>query len=66
MVRDLLFAARKILDCANPDCRKSCTRCLNDYSNQAYWLDFERHPALAWIETILIDAGLKITPASPL
>jgi hypothetical protein len=60
--RDLLLSARKILNCANPDCITSCTRCLNDYSNQRFWLDFERRPALAWIETILIDANVKIDP----
>jgi len=60
--RDLLLAARKILACVNPDCITSCTSCLNDYSNQRFWLDFERRPTLAWIESILIDAGLTIDP----
>ena len=59
---DLLLAARKILSCKNPDCVTSCTRCLNDYSNQRFWSDFERRPALAWIEAILLDAGVKILP----
>ncbi|MFT6533946.1 MAG: plasmid stabilization system protein ParE [Limimaricola cinnabarinus] len=59
---DLLMAARNILACRNPDCLTSCTRCLNDYSNQRYWSDFERRPALAWIETILLDAGTRIDP----
>jgi len=59
---DLLMAARRILNCENPDCVTSCTRCLNDYSNQRLWADFERHPALAWVEAILLDADLKITP----
>ncbi|AXS40980.1 DEAD/DEAH box helicase [Breoghania sp. L-A4] len=57
---DLLLAARKILDCLNPDCVSSCTRCLNDYSNQRFWPDFERRPALAWIESILISSGEKV------
>ncbi len=60
--RDILLEARKILDCENQNCVTSCTRCLNDYSNQKYWAEFERRPALAWIESILIDAGEKITP----
>jgi hypothetical protein len=60
MARDLLLSARKILDCVNQDCTTSCTRCLNDYSNQRYWPDFERRPALAWIETILTEAGVEI------
>ncbi len=50
---DLLKAAHKILSCKNPNCVSSCTQCLNDYSNQRFWPDFERRPALAWIETIL-------------
>lgn len=62
LARDLLMAARKILNCPNPDCETSCTRCLNDYSNQRYWTDFERRPAQAWIEAILISAGTKIKP----
>ena len=60
--RDLLLAARRILICPNPDCATSCTRCLNDYSNQALWPDFDRHPVLAWIEAILLEAGIHITP----
>ena len=60
--RDLLLAARRILACVNPDCITSCTSCLNDYSNQRFWLDFERRPTLAWIESILIDDELTIDP----
>lgn len=60
--RDLLLTARGILSCTNPHCMTSCTRCLSDYSNQRFWTDFERFPALAWIETILLDAGVAITP----
>lgn len=60
--RDLLLYARHIVNCENPDCITSCTRCLNDYSNQRLWLEFERRPALAWIESILIDAGVDIDP----
>ena len=62
MAQDLLLAARGILACPNPDCETSCTRCLNDYSNQRLWPEFERKPALAWIEAILLDAGVAITP----
>ncbi|SIT05278.1 protein of unknown function [Roseivivax lentus] len=60
--RDLLFAAHRILDCRNPHCITSCTRCVNDYSNQRLWPEFDRAPARAWIETILRDAG--VTPLS--
>lgn len=62
LAADLLIAARKILNCPNPDCETSCTRCLNDYSNQRHWTDFERRPAQAWIESILISAGVEIQP----
>jgi hypothetical protein len=61
-MRDLLLAARGILACPNPGCETSCTRCLNDYSNQRLWPDFERKPALAWLESILLSAGVKIDP----
>ncbi|MBB4571516.1 DEAD/DEAH box helicase [Rhizobium leucaenae] len=60
LARDLLLSARKILNCENPDCITSCTRCLNDYSNQRFWPEFERRPALAWIESILVDAGVEL------
>ena len=59
-MRDLLLAARSILACPNPDCETSCTRCLNDYSNQRLWTDFDRRPALAWIEAILLGEGIDI------
>ncbi|KPF84184.1 hypothetical protein IP70_16725 [alpha proteobacterium AAP38] len=62
LARDLFLAARNVLNCPNPDCKTSCTRCLNDYSNQRYWPDFERRPAQAWIETILLESGEKIEP----
>jgi hypothetical protein len=62
LVRDLLLQARTILLCPNPDCQTSCTACLNDYSNQNFWPEFNRKPALAWIEALLIDAGVKIDP----
>ncbi len=62
LARDLLIAAREILNCPNLDCETSCTRCLNDYSNQRYWTDFERRPAQAWIESILISAGVDVKP----
>ncbi|MEA5160991.1 DEAD/DEAH box helicase [Cereibacter johrii] len=54
---DLLMAARDVLACPNPDCVTSCTRCLNDYSNQRLWGDFDRRPALAWVEAILANAS---------
>jgi hypothetical protein len=60
--QDLLMAARNVLACSNPECVSSCTHCLNDYSNQRHWPEFERRPALAWIESILMDVGVDIDP----
>ena len=57
MASDLLRAARKILDCPNKECVTSCTRCLNDYSNQRYWAEFDRKAALRWIDDILTRVG---------
>ena len=62
LASDLLLAARNILNCPNPDCVTSCTRCLNEYSNQRHWMDFNRRPAQAWIEAILLDGGVEISP----
>ncbi|MFC0810406.1 DUF1998 domain-containing protein, partial [Ensifer sp. P24N7] len=62
LARDLLLSARAILKCENPDCVTSCTRCLTDYSNQRFWPEVERRPALAWIESILVDAGVELDP----
>ncbi len=53
-VTKLVFTARKILDCSEGDkCETSCSRCLNDYSNQWLWDKFERVPALTWISELL-------------
>ncbi|WP_436399412.1 DEAD/DEAH box helicase [Roseobacter sp. S98] len=61
---DLLLSARSVLDCKDPHCLTSCPSCLNDYSNQKIWHALNRHPALAWIEKMLLDAGVHITPQS--
>ena len=53
-VTKLVFTARKILDCSEGDiCETSCSRCLNDYSNQWLWDKFERVPTLTWISELL-------------
>ncbi len=49
----LLAEARDILDCSNEDCATSCSRCLNEYSNQYYWDDFDRQPCRNWIDSLL-------------
>lgn len=54
-MRDLLIAARSVLDCTNPHCVRACVRCLHDYSNQRIWHELDRQPALAWVEAILAE-----------
>lgn len=51
--RSLVAAAVNVLDCSRPNCATSCSHCLNDYSNQAYWDVFDRVPALGWLRAIL-------------
>ena len=52
--RALIGRAVAVLDCPRGDaCESSCSRCLNDYSNQAQWDRFDRHPVLAWLRTLL-------------
>jgi len=52
--RRLLSKAAEILDCERGEkCQTSCVRCLNDYSNQAYWDRFNRHFSLKWLLEIL-------------
>ena len=59
-MKELLLEARTVLDCVNEHCVRSCPRCLNEYSNQAIWHELDRHPVLAWVEAMLLDAGVKI------
>ena len=52
-VQNLINIAMKILDCPLGDkCETSCTKCLNDYSNQMYWDKFDRKPALRWLNEV--------------
>jgi hypothetical protein len=52
--RALIGRAVAVLDCPRGDaCESSCSRCLNDYSNQAQWDRFDRHPVLAWLRSLL-------------
>ena len=60
----LLLSARSVLDCPDPTCVRCCTRCLNDYSNQRIWHQFDHRSALTWIEAMLIAASIKITSKS--
>lgn len=56
----ILTEAHAVLDCSNVHCTSSCTQCLNDYSNQKQWLDFDRLPVLTWVETILSQGNVKL------
>ena len=52
--RNLLSRALEILDCPRQEeCKTSCSRCLNDYSNQQYWDQFHRHTAADWLKGLL-------------
>jgi hypothetical protein len=53
--RALVSAAIRVVDCRRPDCATSCSQCINDYSNQAYWDVFDRLPVLAWLRALLSD-----------
>jgi hypothetical protein len=56
--RALFGRALAMLDCPRGDnCETSCSRCLNDYSNQAQWGKFNRHPVLAWLQTLLATSA---------
>lgn len=55
--RVLLGRAIAILDCPRGStCETSCSRCLNDYSNQAHWEQFDRHPVLNWLRDLLAES----------
>lgn len=49
--KDLVDRAMQVLDCP-ADCGSSCTKCLNDYGNQANWDKFDRHLALDWLQNL--------------
>lgn len=52
--KNLLVEALKILDCPrNKKCETSCSKCLNDYSNQQFWDEFDRHLASGWLRDLL-------------
>lgn len=52
---ELIGAAIGVLDCPRAECASSCSQCLNDYSNQAYWDLFDRFPALAWLRALATE-----------
>lgn len=55
--RVLLGRAIAVLDCPRgAACETSCSRCLNDYSNQVHWDQFNRHPVLNWLRALLAQS----------
>jgi len=50
-VASLLEGAREALRCNH--CTRGCRRCLQSYSNQAYWEALRRSDALRWVEAII-------------
>lgn len=58
--KNLFGKAFAILDCPRGDrCETSCSRCLNDYSNQQHWDIFNRHLCLDWLSTLLSSSSPK-------
>jgi len=60
-VRELLGRTRQRLDCL-AGCDSACRVCLCDYGNQRYWDSFDRQPALAWLDSLLVPDA---QPAGP-
>ncbi|MGV2980651.1 helicase-related protein [Camelimonas sp. ID_303_24] len=55
--RVLINRAISILDCPRGSaCESSCSRCLNEYSNQVYWDQFDRHPVLDWLRELVEES----------
>ena len=52
--RMLIGKALQNLECSRDDnCESSCSRCLNDYSNQQHWDILDRHPVREWLTQLL-------------
>ena len=47
----LLAKAIRVLECPI-GCASSCSKCLNDYGNQAHWDLFNRHSVLRWLKEL--------------
>jgi hypothetical protein len=57
-VEKLLNEVITNLSCSH-DCDAACINCLCDYSNQRHWSDFDRKPAIDYVENLLSDIELK-------
>jgi hypothetical protein len=53
--RALVSTVIGVLNCRRPECATSCSHCINDYSNQAYWDIFDRLPVLGWLRMLLSE-----------
>ena len=51
----LVDGAIQVLECP-VGCASSCSKCLNDYGNQAYWDVFDRHAVLGWLVDLRTNA----------
>ena len=49
--RHLVERAIGVLDCPS-NCASSCSKCLNDYGNQANWEMFDRNVVLPWLRAL--------------
>ena len=54
-IRRLLLEAISKLDCPR-NCQNSCVHCLNDYSNQIWWDQMDRHKSREWLQKIVTRA----------
>lgn len=41
------------------DCDKACIHCLQDYSNQRHWIDFNRKPSIIFLNELINDISIK-------
>jgi hypothetical protein len=41
------------------DCEKACIHCLQDYSNQRHWIDFNRKPSIIFLNELINDISIK-------
>lgn len=65
LVEESRFSARKLfleslekLNCVKK-CQTSCVHCLNDYSNQIWWDQMDRHISRAWLERVVSRSVVK-------
>ncbi len=57
-IKLLIDTALNTLFCIK-DCDKACIHCLQDYSNQRHWNDFNRKPTISYLNELLEDISIK-------